>query len=77
MNSLEKMIMDEISSLPELHLIDVLGFIRYLKMERQGAPVEIEAWFESAIKTIRENARELHITEDAIKTEVRAKKESN
>jgi hypothetical protein len=77
MNSLEKIIMEEISSLPELRLMDVLGFIRYLKTEGRGAPVEIEAWFEQALKTIRTHDQELHVAEEALDAEVRARKKSN
>jgi len=70
MNSLEKIIMDEISSLPDMRLVDVLGFIRYLKMERHDAPAGIEAWFEYAIKVMRTHAEELNITEAAAEPEI-------
>lgn len=46
MDSLEEIIMEEISSLPEMQLIDVLGFIRYLKSEFHGNHELIEQWLE-------------------------------
>lgn len=54
MNDLEKMIMEEISTLDELRLIDVLGFIRFLKEGKSKNPKQIEEWFEETAKTIRE-----------------------
>ena len=33
MNDLEKIIIEEISTLEDMRLIDVIGFIRYLKAE--------------------------------------------
>jgi hypothetical protein len=71
MNSLEKMIVEEISSMEELHLLDVLAFIRYLKMEKQGAPSEISGWFEHALKTIQVQAEELRMTNAAIQADIR------
>lgn len=38
MNSLEEMIMEEIATLPYMQLIDVLGFIRYLKSQIPRKP---------------------------------------
>lgn len=54
MNSLEKMIMEEISSLDELRLIDVLGFIRFLKEGKSKKPKQIEEWFEATLNMVRE-----------------------
>jgi hypothetical protein len=59
MNDLEKMIMKEISSLDELRLIDVLGFIRFLKEGKSETPKQIEKWFEETAKIIREQTKEL------------------
>lgn len=59
MNDLEKMIMEEISSLDELRLIDVLGFIRFLKDGKSKNPKQIEKWFEETAKTIREQTKEI------------------
>lgn len=73
MNSLEKMILEEISSLDELRLIDVLGFIRYLKMEKHGAPVEVSAWFDHALDSIHLHTQELGVAEEAIKATLNGK----
>ena len=58
--------MEEISSLDELRLIDVLGFIRYLKMEKRGAPVEVSAWFDHALDSIHSHTQELDNKQEAI-----------
>lgn len=59
MNDLEKMIMEEISTLDELRLIDVLGFIRFLKEGKSQNSKQIEEWFEQILKITREQTREL------------------
>ena len=51
MNDLEKMIMEEISTLDELRLIDILGFIRYLKAEKPIKQDWIVGWFDNAIQS--------------------------
>lgn len=71
MSNLEKMIMEEISTLEELRLIDVLGFIRYLKAGKSSKPQWIESWFEEAAKSVRERAGELKITPDEIESQIR------
>lgn len=63
MNSLEKLIMEEISSLEELRLIDVLGFIRYLKEGKSEKPKEMEIWFEERLQEIRKHNNDLVILE--------------
>lgn len=63
MSDLEKMIIEEISSLDELRLIDVLGFIRFLKDGKSKNPKQIEKWFEETAQTIREQAQELNTHE--------------
>lgn len=62
MSDLEKMIMDEIESLTEMRQIDVLGFIRYLKMEKPVRQQWITEWFEHALVSIHRRADELQIT---------------
>ena len=75
MNNLEKMIMEEISTLEELRLIDVLGFIRYLKAGKSSKPQWIEGWFEEAAKHVREQEAELNITPPQIESQI--KKQAN
>jgi hypothetical protein len=74
MNSLEEMIMEEISTLPEMQLIDVLGFIRYLKSEGHGKHELIEQWLEGAQKSIHTRAAEFKITPDDIEAQIQKKR---
>lgn len=62
MNDLEKIIMEEISSLDEMRLIDVIGFIRYLKAEKPVRQEWITSWYESALESIHDREEELNIT---------------
>lgn len=66
MNTLQKIIMQEIETLEDMRLFDVLGFIRYLKMEKSAKPKEIEKWFEEVSKTIHERKEELGVTPEQI-----------
>lgn len=70
MNSLQKMIMQEIETLEDIRLVDVLGFIRYLKMEKSVKPKGIEKWFEEVSKTIHERETELGITPEQIEKQM-------
>jgi hypothetical protein len=70
MNELEKMIMKEISTLNEMRLIDVLGFIRYLKMGKTQNHEWIEGWFEDVLKAIRKQEAEFHITPEEVQKEI-------
>jgi hypothetical protein len=70
MNELEKMIMKEISTLNEMRLIDVLGFIRYLKMGKTKNHVWIEGWFEDVLKAIRKQEADFHITPEEVQKEI-------
>jgi hypothetical protein len=71
MNELEKMVMKEISTLDEMRLIDVLGFIRYLKMGKTNNHEWIEGWFEEILNTIRRQKGKLHITPEDIQKEIK------
>jgi hypothetical protein len=62
MNDLENIIMEEISSLEEMRLIDVIGFIRYLKAEKPMRQEWITSWYESALESIHNREEELKIT---------------
>lgn len=77
MNELEKMVMKEISALDEMRLIDVLGFIRYLKMGKANNHEWIEGWFEEILKTIRKQKGKLHITPGEIQKEIEKMKVSD
>jgi hypothetical protein len=62
MNDLETIIMEEISSMDEMRLIDVIGFIRYLKAEKPVRQEWITNWYESALESIHDREEELNIT---------------
>ena len=71
MRYLQKIIVEEISSLDEdMRLIDVIGFIRYLKAEKPIKQEWIANWYESAIASIHEREDELKITPEDIKMQV-------
>ncbi|HMZ07984.1 MAG TPA: hypothetical protein PK078_10225 [Anaerolineales bacterium] len=70
MNDLEKMIMEEISTLDELRLIDILGFIRYLKAEKPIKQDWIVGWFDNAIQSIQERKEELQIRPEDIESQI-------
>ncbi|MCI0552122.1 MAG: hypothetical protein L0287_14320 [Anaerolineae bacterium] len=75
MTNLEQTIMQEISTLPETRLPDVLAFIRYLKLSIPGDQKEIEERFDKALKSIRARAKEMNITDEDIEAEIRAVRE--
>ena len=70
MNSLEELIMEEITTLPYMQLIDVLGFIRFLKSEASDTPELIEQWFDGAQKSVHARAAEFGLTQDDIEKQV-------
>jgi hypothetical protein len=72
MTNLEQTIMQEISTLPETRLPDVLAFIRFLKISIPREQKEIEENFDQALKSIRARAAELNITDEDIAAEIRA-----
>ena len=70
------MIMQEIENLEDMRLFDVLGFIRYLKMEKSAKPKGIEKWFEEAANSVRERAEELEITPEQIQMQIKERDSS-
>lgn len=58
MKSLEKIILEEISTMDEMRLIDVIGFIRYLKAEKPFKKNEVTDWFEITLQSIREQEQD-------------------
>jgi len=76
MNDLEKMIMEEISNLDEMRLVDILGFIRFLKSEKPEKQTWIEEWFEQSLISIREREVEFQITPEDIRREVQKRRNS-
>lgn len=72
MTNLEQTIMQEISTLPETRLPDVLAFIRFLKISIPREQKEIEENFDKALKSIRARAAEMSLTDEDIAAEIRA-----
>ena len=72
MTNLEQTIMLEISTLPERRLADVLAFVRYLKLSIPTEEKDLEERFDKALKSIRERAKEMNITDEDIEAEIRA-----
>jgi len=72
MNDLEELIMKEISTLNDMRLIDVLGFIRFLKAETPSRQPWIEEWFEKSLQTIHAREAEYELTEADIQRQVQA-----
>lgn len=70
MNDLEKMIMEEISTLDELRLIDILGFIRYIKAEKPLKQDWITGWFDHAVQSIQERREELKLRPEDIQAQI-------
>ncbi len=71
MNDLEQMITEEISTLDEMKLIYVLGFIRYLRAEQSSTGQWIEKWFENALQSIRAREDEFQLTPADIQAQIR------
>ena len=71
MSSLEKIIMEEIASLDDIRLIEVIGFIRYLKAEKPVKQTQIAGWFENARSEIQDRKEELGITPASLNIKTR------
>jgi hypothetical protein len=71
MKDLERIILEDIATLDDMRLIEVIGFIRYLKMEKPVRQEWIAEWYESALKTMREREKELHITPEDIREQIK------
>lgn len=75
MNDLEKMVMEEISTLDEMRLIDVLGFIRFIKAEKRSkGHALIEGWLDQARKSVHQRSEELGITPAAIERQLQERR---
>jgi hypothetical protein len=75
MSNLQKMIMLEISTLPEKRLADVLAFVRYLKLSIPTEEKDLEERFDKALQSIRARAEKLDLTDEEIEAEIRAVRE--
>ena len=72
MTNMEQTILLEISTLPERRLADVLAFVRYLKLSIPTEEKDLEERFDKALKSIRDRAKEMNITDEDIEAEIRA-----
>jgi rRNA maturation endonuclease Nob1 len=71
MTSLEQTIMREISTLPESNLMDVLTFVRFLKVSLPDKE-KTRSEFKEALQDARKTARKYKITQADINAEIRA-----
>ncbi|HKY54196.1 MAG TPA: hypothetical protein VJM08_07825 [Anaerolineales bacterium] len=71
MTKLERAIMLEISTLPESRLVDVLTYVRFIKLGLADRD-EIEKRFDKSWKRVRARAKKLKITQADIDAEIRA-----
>ena len=72
MTDLEQILLQEISTLPESRRVDVLAFVRYLKLNIPSEELKIEKRFDKALKSIRARAKKMNITPEDIEAEIRA-----
>jgi hypothetical protein len=71
MTNLEQTIMQEISTLPESRLTDILKYVRFVKFGLADSE-EIEKRFDESWERVRARAKEMNITQEDIDAEVRA-----
>jgi hypothetical protein len=74
MTNLEQTIMQEISTLPESRLTDILKYVRFVKFGLADSE-EIEKRFDESWERVRARAKEMNITQEDIDAEVRAVRE--
>jgi hypothetical protein len=71
MTSLERTIMREMSTLPESNLMDVLTFVRFLKVSLPDKE-KTRSEFKGALKDARKTAKKYKISQADINAEIRA-----
>ena len=74
MTTFEQTLLREVSELPEARRVDVLAFVRYLKISLLDES-EMERLYDEAILDARATAEKYNITEDDINAEIRAVRE--
>jgi len=77
MTTFEQTLLKEVAALPETRRVDVLAFVRYLKLSIFNEELELEKRFDKALKAIRARARKLNITQADIDAEIRAVRAEN
>lgn len=71
MTNLEQTIMREIATLPETRQVDVLKYVRFVKLGLADSK-EIEQRFDKSWKRVQARAKKLKITQKDIEAEIRA-----
>jgi len=74
MTDFEQTLLKEVAALPESRRVDVLAFIRFLKISMKDDET-LESEFDEAIKDARATAVKYNITEEDVKAEIRAIRE--
>ena len=75
MTDLAQTLIQEITTLPENRLPNVLAYVRFLKYGLDDDQKEIEERFEKSWKRVRARARKMNITQEDIDAEIRAVRE--
>jgi hypothetical protein len=71
MTDFEQVLLKEVSTLPESRQVDVLAFIRFLKISLPNEE-KIREDFKEALKDARATAEKYNITQEDINAEIRA-----
>ena len=71
MTTFEQILLREISTLPESRRVDVLAFVRFLKISILDDD-ELERQYDEAILDARATAKKYNITQEDIDAEIRA-----
>ena len=76
MTNFEQTLLQEVAALPKSRRVDVLAFVRYLRISLMDDD-ELERRYDAAIQSIRETAKRNNITEKDIEEEIRAVREEH
>ena len=71
MTTFEETLLREVATLPESRQVDVLAFVRFLKISLPGEE-QIKNDFKEALDDARATAKEHNITQQDIEAEIRA-----
>lgn len=77
MSDIAQTIMREIETIPENRLVNILAYIRFIKLGLDLDEKEIEERFERSWEQVRSRAKKLNITSEDIDAEIRAVREGN
>jgi len=76
MTRFEQTLLKEVAALPESRRVDVLAFVRYLKISLMDEE-ELDKQYDAAVKEIRTTAKRYKITPQDIEEEIRAVREEH